>query len=265
MSIDGRSCRRQLLDFAIYMRCFRSSIAGPIVRYGEIETGARCGAATRSTSFADGASTGSASAWARRSDRRHPGCRRRCMFGLPADELATGVAWLGTLCLHPADLLRLLRLLGHGDRPRPDARLHVPGELQLPLPCAQSITEFWRRWHMTLSRWFRDYLYIPLGGNRRRPSRTYRNLLIVFFLCGLWHGAAWTFVVWGLYPRLLADRWSDFGSRRLLAPGRLRGTRTHPRRDGRLGVLPRPDPRRRMAVPVGDVSLRGGQRGTPDR
>jgi alginate O-acetyltransferase complex protein AlgI len=64
---------------------------------------------------------------------------------------------------------------------------------------AQSITEFWRRWHITLSTWFRDYLYIPLGGSRAGAYRTYFNLLVVFLLCGLWHGAKWTFVVWGLY------------------------------------------------------------------
>jgi alginate O-acetyltransferase complex protein AlgI len=64
---------------------------------------------------------------------------------------------------------------------------------------SQSITEFWRRWHMTLSSWFRDYLYIPLGGNRDGALKTYRNLFLVFLLCGLWHGAAWTFVLWGLY------------------------------------------------------------------
>ena len=64
---------------------------------------------------------------------------------------------------------------------------------------AQSITEFWRRWHITLSTWFRDYLYIPLGGSRAGAYRTYFNLMVVFLLCGLWHGAKWTFVVWGLY------------------------------------------------------------------
>ena len=64
---------------------------------------------------------------------------------------------------------------------------------------AQSITEFWRRWHITLSTWFRDYLYIPLGGNRGGPVRTYANLMVVFILCGLWHGASWTFVIWGLF------------------------------------------------------------------
>ena len=67
---------------------------------------------------------------------------------------------------------------------------------------SQSITEFWRRWHISLSTWFRDYLYIPLGGNRRGAARTYANLLIVFILCGLWHGASWTFVIWGLYHGL---------------------------------------------------------------
>src|SRR2546421_12396203 len=67
---------------------------------------------------------------------------------------------------------------------------------------SRSIKEFWRRWHISLSSWFRDYLYRPLGGNRRGPARTYLNLLIVFFLCGLWHGASWCFVVWGLFHGL---------------------------------------------------------------
>ena len=62
---------------------------------------------------------------------------------------------------------------------------------------ATSLQDFWRRWHMTLSRWLRDYLYIPLGGNREGKWKTYRNLMITFVLGGLWHGAAWTFVVWG--------------------------------------------------------------------
>ena len=62
---------------------------------------------------------------------------------------------------------------------------------------AQSVQEFWRRWHMTLSRWLRDYLYIPLGGNRKGTVRTYVNLMLTMLLGGLWHGAAWHFVVWG--------------------------------------------------------------------
>ena len=73
---------------------------------------------------------------------------------------------------------------------------------------ARSVTEFWRKWHMTLSRWFRDYVYIPLGGNRKSNFRTSLNLMVVFILCGLWHGAATTFLVWGLYQGffLLAER-----------------------------------------------------------
>jgi alginate O-acetyltransferase complex protein AlgI len=62
---------------------------------------------------------------------------------------------------------------------------------------SQSITEFWRRWHISLSTWLRDYLYIPLGGNRRGEGRTYANLLITMLLGGLWHGAAWNFLIWG--------------------------------------------------------------------
>src|SRR5581483_3835693 len=64
---------------------------------------------------------------------------------------------------------------------------------------ADTVQEFWRRWHMSLSNWFRDYLYVPLGGNRVSPARVYGNLVAVFFLCSLWHGASWTFVIWGLF------------------------------------------------------------------
>ena len=64
---------------------------------------------------------------------------------------------------------------------------------------SSSIQEFWRRWHISLSTWFREYLYIPLGGNRKGKAKTYRNKLIVFFCTGLWHGANWTFIIWGLW------------------------------------------------------------------
>jgi alginate O-acetyltransferase complex protein AlgI len=76
-----------------------------------------------------------------------------------------------------------------------------PRNFRLPYSSA-SITEFWRRWHMSLSAWLRDYLYIPLGGNRVGVVRTYRNLFTVFLLCGLWHGANWTFVLWGAWHGL---------------------------------------------------------------
>jgi alginate O-acetyltransferase complex protein AlgI len=79
---------------------------------------------------------------------------------------------------------------------------------------AVSMTDFWRRWHMTLSRWFRDYVYIPLGGSRGSRRQTVRNLLFVFALTGAWHGAAWTFLLWGLYNGglLVAERLSGLAA-----------------------------------------------------
>ena len=81
----------------------------------------------------------------------------------------------------------------------PADRIRVPAELQQPVPGATGFRDFWRRWHMTLSRFLRDYLYIPLGGSRGSRLFTYRNLMITMVLGGLWHGAAWTFVLWGAF------------------------------------------------------------------
>lgn len=75
--------------------------------------------------------------------------------------------------------------------------IHLPINFNSPYK-AQSIQDFWRRWHMTLSRWLRDYVYIPLGGSRCKESRVYFNILLTFFVAGIWHGAGWTFILWGL-------------------------------------------------------------------
>ena len=102
---------------------------------------------------------------------------------------------------------------------------------------AASVPEFWRRWHISLSSWFRDYLYFPLGGNRRGRSIFYRNVLIVFLLCGLWHGANWTFIVWGglhgtyLILSVLTDEprrrlWQTLGLTRFPALLRIGGVMT---------------------------------------
>ena len=77
----------------------------------------------------------------------------------------------------------------------------LPRNFRLPYT-SRSVTEFWRRWHMSLSSWLRDYLYIPLGGSRGSQAQTYRNLVTVFLLCGLWHGASWNFVLWGAWHGL---------------------------------------------------------------
>lgn len=85
---------------------------------------------------------------------------------------------------------------------------------------AQSPGEFWRRWHISLSSWFRDYVYIPLGGSRRGEWRTARNLIITFFLSGLWHGAAWNYVVWGGYHGVLVALWPSLAARVALLNGK---------------------------------------------
>jgi D-alanyl-lipoteichoic acid acyltransferase DltB (MBOAT superfamily) len=74
---------------------------------------------------------------------------------------------------------------------------------------SSSLTDFWRRWHISLSTWFRDYLYMPLGGSRQAPGRAARNVLVVFVVSGIWHGAAWTFIIWGALhgAGLVAERW----------------------------------------------------------
>lgn len=86
----------------------------------------------------------------------------------------------------------------------------LPENFAMPYS-ATSITEFWRRWHITLSQWLRDYLYIPLGGNRGSEARTYRNLMLTMLIGGLWHGAAWTFIAWGAYHGLLLAVHRRFG------------------------------------------------------
>ena len=101
-----------------------------------------------------------------------------------------------------------------------------------------SITEFWRRWHMSLSSWLRDYLYIPLGGNRGSNAQTYRNLVMVFLLCGLWHGANWTFVLWGAWHGafLVIERLGLGSALARLTDAGAMGLCAH-RRHGRLGAV----------------------------
>jgi alginate O-acetyltransferase complex protein AlgI len=120
------------------------------------------------------------------------------VFSFPETQLGTPLAWLGILCYtfqiyfdfsgYSDMAIGLGRMLG----------FHFLENFNYPY-ISKSIKEFWRRWHISLSTWFRDYLYIPLGGNRVSVSRTYVNLLIVFFLTGLWHGASWNFILWGLF------------------------------------------------------------------
>jgi alginate O-acetyltransferase complex protein AlgI len=120
------------------------------------------------------------------------------VFALPGTGLSTGAAWLGVLCYA---VQIYFDFSGYTDMAIGLGRMfgfELPENFRLPY-ASTSIRDFWRRWHITLSRWFRDYLYIPLGGNRVSRRRQYLNLFAVFLLCGLWHGARWTFVAWGAF------------------------------------------------------------------
>jgi len=116
----------------------------------------------------------------------------------------------------PADLLRLRRLHDDCDRRVAGARISLIDNFRYPY-ASIGFSDFWRRWHISLSTWLRDYLYVPLGGNRKGPGRTYVNLLLTMLLGGLWHGAAWTYVVWGglhglflVGERLMKQAWGEF-------------------------------------------------------
>jgi len=98
----------------------------------------------------------------------------------------------------PSRSISTFRLQRYGDWSRPRVWLPFPGKLQLPLHLALS-NRILARWHISLSTWFRDYVYIPLGGNRVSTAKWLRNIFIVWTLTGLWHGAAWNFVFWGLF------------------------------------------------------------------
>ncbi|MGQ0528093.1 MAG: MBOAT family O-acyltransferase [Alphaproteobacteria bacterium] len=186
---------RQFTDFAAFVSLFPQMVAGPVIRYKDIATQFE----TRTHNF-DNFSEGS----------------RRFMIGFakkvliadmvaPLADAAFGIhdphlvdAWIGVIAYtmqlyfdfsgYSGMAIGLALMMG----------FRFPENFDAPyLSC--SISEFWRRWHITLSTWLRDYLYIPLGGNRKGPARTYINIFITMLLGGLWHGANWTFILWGAF------------------------------------------------------------------
>lgn len=123
------------------------------------------------------------------------------IFSLEPSSLTTLAAWIGAIAY---SLQIYFDFSGYSDMA---IGLGIMIGFKFPINfnypyIAYSITDFWRRWHISLSSWFKDYVYIPLGGNRVKVSRMYLNLIIVFALTGIWHGANWTFLVWGLFHGL---------------------------------------------------------------
>ncbi|NHZ89362.1 MBOAT family protein [Massilia sp. CCM 8733] len=185
------------LRFAMYKAMFPQLIAGPIVRYRQIAaeveqrsiTNARLWMGFRLFVLGLAQKVLIANSVALGADN---------VFANDPAQLNAASAWLGIACY---TIQILFDFAGYSNMAIGIGHMlgfSYPPNFNRPY-AATSITDFWRRWHISLSSWFRDYVYIPLGGNRVSPVRTYFNLALVFFLCGLWHGAAWTFVIWGLW------------------------------------------------------------------
>lgn len=187
--------QKNILNLALYVSFFPQLIAGPIVKYKDVENEIQSRKITIDL-FSSGI--------------------KKFVYGLGkkviiSNSLAilvdniysNNVISLNTPILWLASIAYMFQIYydfsGYSDMAIGLGRMfgfHFPENFNLPY-ISQSITEFWRRWHISLSSWFKQYLYIPLGGNRKGKIRTYLNLLIVFFVTGLWHGASWNFIFWG--------------------------------------------------------------------
>ncbi|MEM7048018.1 MAG: MBOAT family protein [Acidobacteriota bacterium] len=196
-------------DFACYVAMFPQLVAGPILRYREVAEQLR-------------SRSGSLPAAARGASFFCLGMAKKVLLANPCGEIADLCfaasslrpfdAWIGAFAYgfqiyfdfsgYSDMAIGLGLLLG----------FRFPKNFDSPYR-AVSITDFWRRWHISLSAWLRDYLYIPLGGSRQGRWRTYRNLAVVMLLGGLWHGAAWNFVAWGAFHGglLAVERWLGIG------------------------------------------------------
>ncbi len=223
------------VEAALYLLLFPQLIAGPIIRYREIAAQLTARRVT-SEHFAAGATRFVVGLAKKVLIANVVASTADAIFKMPVAELTPAHAWLGVICY---TLQIYFDFSGYSDMAIGLGALFgftFPENFNYPY-IASSVQDFWRRWHMSLSRWFRDYVYVPLGGNRVSPSRTYVNLVTVFFLCGLWHGASWTFVVWGLYHGafLVAERIVSRGEGR-----RARGEERRARDVGSAVDAPRP-------------------------
>lgn len=191
--------QKNLVKLALYISLFPQLIAGPIVRYIDVEKQLTCRECT-------------AEKTARGMIRFSMGLAKKVVISNTVAAICDGIfgstntvpaftAWVGVICYA---LQIYFDFSGYSDMAI--GMGHMLGfdfleNFNYPYVSC-SVQEFWRRWHISLSSWFRDYLYIPLGGNRRGKVRTYINLIIVFACTGLWHGASFSFIVWGLWHGL---------------------------------------------------------------
>ena len=204
---------RNFVRILLYISLFPQLIAGPIVKYHDVadelasRTQTRDGLVKGLRRFIVGLSKKVLVA-------NYMAVVADTMFAAPASDVNAVGAWVGVL----AYMLQIyFDFSGYSDMAIGLGWMfgfHFKENFDHPY-VSTSIREFWRRWHISLSTWFRDYLYIPLGGNRKGRARAALNRTIVFFLCGLWHGASWTFVFWGLYHGffLLLEQYLPFFSK----------------------------------------------------
>lgn len=182
---------------ALYISFFPQLIAGPIVKYKDIEEQLKVRIISREKFalgirrfiFGLGKKVILSNACADVADT---------VFGLDMGNMSCGVAWIGIICY----LFQIYYdFSGYSDMAIGLGKMFGFDFLEnFDFPyLASSVQDFWRRWHMSLTSWFKEYLYIPLGGNRNGKKKTYRNLLIVYFCTGFWHGASWNFIVWGMF------------------------------------------------------------------
>lgn len=194
---DREMCAKSIVKLALYISLFPQLIAGPIVIYHDVANQIDHRETTPELT-ADGVRRFVLGLGKKLLLANTAGRMADLVFTATAQQLDIRVAWLGALCYC---LQIYFDFSGYSDMAIGLGRMfgfQFLENFNYPY-VSSSIKEFWRRWHISLSSWFRDYLYIPLGGNRKGKLRTEVNKGIVFFCTGLWHGASWNFVLWGLW------------------------------------------------------------------
>ncbi len=189
--------QKNLINLAAYLTLFPQLIAGPIVRYQTVadELDER---RENFDEFSEGVSRFVAGLAKKVLLANTIGELFNTLSTLPADENSVALAWLSSIAF---TFQIYFDFSGYSDMAIVLGKMfgfHFLENFNYPY-ISKSITEFWRRWHISLSTWFRDYVYFPLGGSRNGKAKTIRNIFIVWLLTGFWHGAEWNFLIWGLY------------------------------------------------------------------
>ncbi|SFB04474.1 MULTISPECIES: MBOAT family protein [unclassified Bacillus (in: firmicutes)] len=189
--------QRNPFNLALYLALFPQLIAGPIIRYHEVADQIKQRFVTIEK-FSEGIRIFIIGLSKKVLIANQVGFLADAIFNKPTSEISVLLAWIGIIAY---TLQIYFDFSGYSDMAIGLGKMFgfdFPKNFNYPY-ISKSISEFWRRWHISLSSWFRDYVYIPLGGNRVSTLKSYRNLFIVWGLTGLWHGASWTFIAWGLY------------------------------------------------------------------